>query len=107
MDGSDNGLMAPACTVIHGDDGSVLLRLDGELDMSNADALDAAVAEVVGSVTSKLILDVERLQFADSAAIALWVGWSQRVPRLEVRNPTPIVRRVIEAMGLTSILNPS
>ena len=53
------------------------------------------------------MLDLEHLSFADSSAIALWVKWSQRVPRVEVHNAKPMIRRVIDAMGLTTKLNPS
>jgi anti-anti-sigma factor len=88
-------------------DGSVELKLEGELDLSGTDQLGAAVEEAVASVTRTLVVDVSGLRFADSSAIALWVSWSQRVPRLEIRNPPPMILRVIQAMGLTTKLNPS
>jgi anti-anti-sigma factor len=88
-------------------DGSVELKLEGELDLSGTDQLRAAVEEAVASVTRTLVVDVSGLLFADSSAIALWVSWSQRVPRLEIRNPPPTILRVIQAMGLTTKLNPS
>jgi anti-anti-sigma factor len=94
-------------TIITPGDGSVVIALDGELDIATADELNAAVESALAAVTTCLVVDVERLGFADSSAIALWVKWSLRVPRVEIRNARPIVRRVIETMGLTTTLNPS
>ncbi len=88
-------------------DGSFELTLEGELDLSTTDELRAAVEETIASVTGTLVIDIGQLRFADSSAIALWVSWSQRVPRLEIRNAPPMISRVIQAMGLTKQFNPS
>ena len=93
-------------SAVAGDDGSVVIALEGELDLATTEQLRAAVEKTITSVTGTLVVDVAELRFADSSAIALWVYWSQRVPRLEIRNPQPMILRVIEAMGLTSKLNP-
>jgi anti-anti-sigma factor len=87
-------------------DGRVVLALGGELDMSSVEELGVAVEDTVAAATDVLVLDIEDLRFADSSALALWVTWSQRVPRVEVHNARPMIRRVIEAMGLTTRLNP-
>ena len=101
----------PGVTLRHsvesGDDGSVVVALEGELDLATTERLNAAVEDTIASVKGTLIVDVAKLRFADSSAIALWVSWSQRVPRLEIRNPQPMILRVIQAMGLTTKLNPS
>jgi anti-anti-sigma factor len=88
-------------------DGSFVVGLEGELDLSTTDELRAALERTIASVTGTLVVDVAQLRFADSSAIALWVSWSQRVPKLEIRNPPPMILRVIQAMGLTEKLNPS
>lgn len=88
-------------------DGSFVLTIEGELDLSTTDQLRAAVQDTIASVSGKLVIDIARLRFADSSAIALWVSWSQQVPELEIRNPPPMILRVIQAMGLTKRLNPT
>jgi anti-anti-sigma factor len=93
--------------VITPGDGSVVVVLAGELELATTQRLNAAVQDAIASVTTCLVVDVERLEFADSSAIALWVNWSNRVPRIEIRNPRLMVRRVIEMMGLSEVLNPS
>jgi hypothetical protein len=65
------------------------------------------VERALDAVTTCLIVDAGALRFADSTAIALWVSWSHRVPRLEIHKPSPMIRRIIESMGLAQILNPS
>lgn len=87
--------------------GSVRLTLAGELDLSVTDDLRAELEDTVSAVTGTLVIDVADLRFADSSAIALWVRWSQVVPRLEIHNAPPMILRVIQAMGLTKQLNPS
>ena len=93
--------------VITPGDGSVVIVLEGELDLATTGRLSAAVGDALASVSTCLVVDVERLQFADSSAIALWVNWSSQVPKIEIRNPRLMVRRVIDMMGLTETLNPS
>ncbi len=87
--------------------GRVVLKLAGELDLATTDELRTGVQDAVARATDVLVLDVEELRFADSSALALWVTWSQRVPRVEVHKPRPMILRVIETMGLTTKLNPS
>jgi anti-anti-sigma factor len=105
MGESDEPLIRHAVTPLG--DGSYMIALEGELDLSTTEALRAAVEQTVAAVTGTLVIDAAGLRFADSSAIALWVSWGQRVPRLEVRNAQPMILRVIQAMGLTEKLNPS
>ena len=93
--------------VVSNQGGRVVLALGGELDMATAEVLRGAAEDAVAAASSLLVLDVEHLRFADSSAVALWVSWSQRVPRVEIHNAKPMIRRVIEAMGLTTKLHPS
>ncbi len=86
--------------VSSGDDGDAVVTVSGELDIANVDRLDAAVAPVIGRALRRLIIDVRDLRFADSSAIALWVRWSTDVGEIELRNCSPLLRRVIQSMGL-------
>ena len=105
MGDSDGPLMSHTVTEIG--DGSFELRLAGELDLATADELRVSLEETVAAVTDKLVVDISELRFADTSGIALWVSWSQRVPRIEIRNAPPMILRAIQAMGLTKRLNPS
>jgi anti-anti-sigma factor len=86
-------------------DGSArIVKLDGELDITTIDDLDEAVKPIIDADPERLVVDVSGLRFADSSAIALWVKWSSTVRALEIRDPSPLLRRVIESMGLAQTL---
>jgi anti-sigma B factor antagonist len=86
------------------DHGVPLVTLRGDLDMASADQLDAAVEPIVAESPDRLVVDVSGLRFADSSAIALWVRWANAVHQIEIREPSPLLRRVIESMGLAQKL---
>jgi anti-anti-sigma factor len=78
----------------------VVVRLSGELDLSNIEALEAEVAPALAGKPTRMIVETSELQFADSSAIALWLRWSAAVERFELHDPSPLLRRVLTAMGL-------
>lgn len=80
--------------------GHATVTIAGELDMSGIDPLATRVASVLEGGVESLTVDVTDVRFADSSAIALWVRWAGEVRELELREPPPLLRRVIEAMGL-------
>jgi anti-anti-sigma factor len=82
------------------DDGVFVLDLGGELDVSNFEVVRSKVDALLGAEPRSVLVDLSSLSFMDSSGIALLVGIGNRVDRLRVRNPTPIVRRIIELCGL-------
>jgi anti-anti-sigma factor len=82
------------------EDGTVTVRLAGELDLSNVERLEELVAPALAAGAKHLVIQAADLQFADSSAIALWVRWSSQVERFELRELSPLLRRVLTAMGL-------
>ncbi len=83
---------------------TAIITIAGELDIATIDALDQLVTATIAKRPTRLIVDVAGLRFADSSAIALWVRWSTAVRDFELRDPPPLLRRVITAMGLTQKL---
>ncbi len=81
-----------------------LLRIAGELDISNVASLEAAVTATLARRPARLILDVAELSFMDSSALAVLVGAAAAVGQIHIRNPQPAVRRVIEVTGLGAVL---
>jgi anti-anti-sigma factor len=102
---ANNSAAAVTFSVVEGDDRTVTVTVSGELDMSNVEALGAAVAPALEHHPVRLIVDARELTFADSSAIALWVRWSTAVPEMELRDAPPLLRRVVDTMGLTETLN--
>lgn len=89
------------------DDGSAIVIVAGDLDMTTADTLEARVDPVIQSSRDRLVVDVSGLGFADSSAIALFVRWASLVSELEIREPSAMLRRIIERMGLADRLHMS
>jgi anti-anti-sigma factor len=103
--GERDGADAPCLVRVETDaDGTVLVALSGELDLGNIDAIDAAVASALADRPEHLVIDAAELTFADSSAIALWLRWAGTVSRLELRDPSPLLRRVVTRMGLSEKL---
>jgi anti-anti-sigma factor len=85
-------------------DGSLTVTVAGELDITNVDSLASGVAPALERRPPRLIVDVHDLQFADSSAIALLVQWATDVREIELRDAPPLLRRVVETMGLAGTL---
>ena len=101
----ENSTARMSCDVVEDGDRTLTVRLGGELDITNVNAVDAAVTPALARGPSRLIIDARDLRFADSSAIALWVQWASRVPEIELRDTSALLRRVVETMGLTEMLN--
>jgi anti-sigma B factor antagonist len=84
--------------------GDPVIKLSGEVDISNADTLRKAVELLVRANPKRLVFDLGQLTFMDSSGLAAMVFAANNVETIELRRTAPIVRRVIEATGLTEIL---
>jgi anti-anti-sigma factor len=80
----------------------VVLAVRGEIDMANAADLDAALRDLVERADGHpLVLDASELAFLDSTAVKVLVRAQRRYAhgnRIEVRNASAAVRRVLEMM---------
>jgi anti-anti-sigma factor len=88
-------------------DGATVVKVAGELDITTIEDLEQGVQPILDDDPERLVIDVSSLRFADSSAIALWVKWAAIVPGLEIRDPQPLLRRVIDSMGLAQTLRVS
>jgi anti-sigma B factor antagonist len=84
--------------------GVPVVTISGELDSSNAASLEAAIAPIAAEHPERLVFDLSGLRFMDSAGIAVLVGVASKVNAVQLRNPSEVVRRVIELTGLSDVL---
>lgn len=76
------------------------LRLTGEADLSNRDALAAVLAHAVDDGDRRVTLDLSRLEFADAYACELIVAAGRAAPgRLRVAGARASVRRLLTLQG--------
>lgn len=88
--------------------GKVIVRLDGELDVSTAPKLHEVLADAVSQEASgPVILDLSALSFVDSTGLSVLVSTNNRLKDsgriLILQSAQPIVRRLLEVTGLTEV----
>jgi anti-anti-sigma factor len=84
--------------------GAPTIKLSGELDISNADSFRETIEQVIEAKPDHLAFELGELTFMDSSGIAVMVHAANNVGSVELLHPTTIIRRVIEATGLTDVL---
>ncbi|MGN9769109.1 STAS domain-containing protein [Micromonospora sp. SD12] len=90
------------------DGGTTRLRLAGELDLSTAPELNAAIDRLVDAGERRLLVDLTELTFCDSTGIAAFVRGDNRVAAdggwLRLTGATGRVDRVLQVTGLAEVL---
>ncbi len=84
--------------------GTQVVVLTGELDMSNVSMLEEAVDSITARRPERLVFDMSALRFMDSSGIAVLVGAATSVDSVSLRNPSDVVRRIVEVTGLSELL---
>lgn len=88
---------------------SFFLRIRGEIDISNARDLSAAIEAAVPNGTSRLVVDLTNTAYLDSAGVKLLVQLADRlrVRRRELRLVVPKsspIRAVLELAGVPRLV---
>jgi anti-anti-sigma factor len=95
---------AAAVASVREENGTPVVYLSGELDLTSAGQFSTAIDTALGRHPDRLILNASAVTFMDSSGIVLLVSATQRVQEVQVRDPSPIVRRLIELTGLSNVL---
>jgi anti-anti-sigma factor len=86
------------------EDDSPVFRISGELDISNVEGIRQGVDGALSGDPQRAIFDLSGLEFMDSSGIALLLSVAERVPQVELRDPTAIVRQLVTMTGLAEVL---
>ncbi len=107
--GPDAGGTDLAITSISGD-GSAVVSLEGELDLSTAARAEQALVDELVPGARTLVVDLRRLEFCDAAGLRAFVRARHRAQevgaRIRLVHPTRIVRRVLEVAELGWLIDP-
>jgi anti-sigma B factor antagonist len=101
--GEPDGLRRPPVEGIDRHDGSIVVRLAGELDLYNADEVRAALADAAGEGPSNLVVDLTEVTFLDSTSLGNLIEAKKELPngtRFRLAAPGPEVSRALEVSGL-------
>lgn len=90
-------------------DGSLRVGLVGEIDLSNSGAIGAELATVHEGTHDRVVFDLGKLEYIDSAGLAMLVDMVRRMrrSRSEVESvalPGTVARRLIDLTGLRDLL---
>ncbi len=81
----------------------------GEVDVSNADELRAALDAALPETAGELVADLSQTTYIDSTGIGVLVGAAHRAAeagkKLVVAQPQKNVARVLELLGVSGDLN--
>lgn len=83
--------------------------LNGEVDLANAEALEATLQEAMGEGAEQVVVDMRNLSFIDSTGIACLVRLlhAEDADRLRfVHSSSPAVVRVLKLTGVEEKLTP-
>jgi anti-sigma B factor antagonist len=84
-------------------EGDPVIAVSGELDLTNAQELRAVVDAALVSGPTRLVFDLEGLEFVDSSGIAVMIYAANHVEEVELQRVSSIVERIIDATGLSAI----
>ena len=93
-----------SATVSHDAAGVPVVKLSGEIDMSNVDSLRGAIDPVMEDGPARVDFDLSALEFMDSSGIALLLRVAAKTQTVRLLGPSPRVRRLVEATGLSDVL---
>ena len=84
---------------------SPVVRVTGAIDLETSGRLGEAVAGALAERSaSTVVFDLADVDFIDSSGLAVLVNVAGAGHRVVVRNPSVVVRRVIETTGLEDVL---
>jgi anti-sigma B factor antagonist len=99
-----------ASVEISEEDSAPIVALSGQIDLSNAEALSAAIMEAVSNASLGLVIDLSALDYMDSAGVNMFaeidqrLGWrEQRMAIVAPRGSRP--REVLELAGTEGLLS--
>ena len=101
-------MTTPGELPVHADDGAVVVRPAGELDLAAAPSLRAALEGALARAEGTVRVDLGAVTFVDSTALAIlvevWRRAKEREITLCVEHPAANVRRVLGITGLDRLL---
>jgi anti-sigma B factor antagonist len=84
-----------------------VVALCGELDVASSQGFTEELIGLIDGGTTELVIDLTQLAFIDSTGLSAILQANRKLDgkgQLVLREPTPLVRQVLEVTGLTGAL---
>jgi anti-anti-sigma factor len=102
---------APFALAVRGNDGSTVIELAGDFDLSGADEFRSCIESLLGSSDGPLVVDVGDVTFIDSCAIAALLEMRRLVARehreVRLQRISAPASWLLELTGLTGLFEDS
>jgi anti-anti-sigma factor len=100
------GLASPAATLSVSEPapGRLIVALAGEYDIASIQHLSTELDALLQRDANSVSLDMSELTFMDTSGVALLLRIANHFGPIEVREPSPLIRRTIQALGLSERL---
>jgi anti-anti-sigma factor len=85
-------------------DGTRIIHIAGELDLSNVPAIEAQLAQLIDGERPPLTFDLSHLDFMDSSGLGMLLRIVNDTGPIAIRNASRSVRVIIDATGLGDVL---
>jgi anti-sigma B factor antagonist len=97
-----DGLRRPPVDGVDRQNGDVVVRLAGEIDLYNAAEVGSTLEEIVGSDPARIVVDLGEVDFVDSTALGTLIEARKQLSngRFVLAAPGLNVRRALEVAGL-------
>lgn len=82
------------------DGGRLLVRLGGELDLASLPDVQPGLDRLLSLEAQPVCVDVADLAFLDSTGVGVLIRIANHFGTIELLHAAPVVRRVIQALGL-------
>ena len=85
---------------------ATIVALFGELDVASSQGLSDDLVGLIENGTTDLVIDLAKLAFIDSTGLSAILRANRKLEKghLVLREPSPMVRQVLEITGLTGAL---
>ena len=96
----------PATVEIASDDaGTTIVSIGGDLDIASVPGVEGELEPILAIRPARLAFNLSRVTFMDSSGIAMLLRIAERIPTIEIREPSASVRLIISATGLSEVLH--
>jgi anti-sigma B factor antagonist len=85
------------------ENGSAVIRVAGEIDIATVEVIRQAVAVATEPRPAQLVFDLAAVDFIDSSGLAVLLEAAKMADSVRIDPVSNIVRRVIEATGLSEL----
>jgi anti-anti-sigma factor len=84
--------------------GRLTVYLSGEYDIAAITPLEADIEALLGREADVVVVDMSDLTFMDTSGVAVLLRIANHFGPIEIRNPSSLVCRSIQALGLSERL---